>query len=121
MKRFIALLSFLSVAASSCYAVECESLKSEIEHKIKDSGVTNFTLWVAETTASVPGKLVGTCENGSKKIFYIKGTTNEDQSNQAVSSSKDMGASGKPRAPALLTECKAGFSGPDCQVRESAQ
>lgn len=120
MKRFIALFSFLSVAASSCHAVECESLKLEIERKIKASGVTNFTLQLAEATASAPGKLVGTCENASKRIYYVKGTTNEAPSRQAVPSSKDRGASGKPGAPAVLTECKAGFTGPDCQFRQKA-
>ena len=121
MKRFIALFSFLSVAACSCHAVECESLKLEIERKIKASAVTNFTLQLAEATANAPGKLVGSCENGSKRIYYVKGTTNDASSKQAVPSSKDRGASGKPRASAVLTECKAGFSGPDCQIRQKAQ
>ena len=121
MKRFIALFSFLSVAASACHAVECESLKLEIERKIKASAVTNFTLWLVDATASAPGKLVGTCENASKKLYYVKGTTNEAPSRQAVPSGKDRGASGKPGASAVLTECKAGFSGPDCQIRERVQ
>lgn len=118
MKRFIALFSFLTVAASSCYAVECEPLKLEIERKIKASAVTDFTLELAEATARAPGKLVGSCENGSKRIYYVKGTTNEAPSRQAVSSSNVMATSGKPRAPAVLTECKAGFTGPDCQFRQ---
>ena len=121
MKRLIALLSFLSVAATSSDAVECETLKSEIEQKIRATAVTNFTLRLAEATASVPGKLVGTCENGTKKIYYVQATTNEAQSKQAVASGNDMGAPAKPRRPAMLTECKAGFSGPDCRTSEKAR
>jgi len=121
MKKLAAVALLCLVVFSPSYAVECEALKIEIEQKIGASAVTNFTLRLTEAAASAPGKLVGTCENGTKKIHYVQGTANEAQSKQAVASGNDAGTPIKPRTPAMLTECKAGFSGPDCRTREKAQ
>ena len=65
----------------------CEDLKSEIEEKIKKNGVQTFTLDVVpkgeaakpdaqkETTpgAVAGGKVVGTCDGGTKQIIYKRG------------------------------------------------
>ena len=52
---------------------DCGELKSEIEAKIKKNGVDKFSLDVVEADKSVEGKVVGTCEGGSKKIVYKRG------------------------------------------------
>jgi len=65
----------------------CEVLKSEIEEKIKKNGVQTFTLDVVpkgeaakpdaqkDTTsgAAAGGKVVGTCDGGTKQIIYKRG------------------------------------------------
>jgi hypothetical protein len=52
---------------------DCGELKGEIEAKIKKNGVDKFTLDVLEADAQSDGKVVGTCEGGSKKIVYKRG------------------------------------------------
>ena len=52
---------------------DCGELKSEIEAKIKKNGVDKFSLDVVEADKQAEGKVVGTCEGGTKKIVYKKG------------------------------------------------
>jgi hypothetical protein len=48
----------------------CDELKAEIDAKIKKNGVEKFTLDVVEADAQTDGKVVGTCDGGTKKIVY---------------------------------------------------
>ena len=52
---------------------DCNELKTEIEAKLKKNGVDKFTLDIVEADKQVEGKVVGTCEGGTKKIVYKKG------------------------------------------------
>jgi len=52
---------------------DCGELKGEIEAKIKKNGVDKFSLNVIEADKQSDGKVVGTCEGGTKKIVYKKG------------------------------------------------
>jgi hypothetical protein len=52
---------------------DCGELKGEIEAKIKKNGVEKFSLDVLEKDAQADGKVVGTCDGGTKKIVYKKG------------------------------------------------
>jgi len=65
----------LALVASPAFAQvkSCEELKSEIEAKIKNNGVKEFTLTIVEKAAPEDGKVVGTCEGGAKKIIYKRG------------------------------------------------
>ena len=49
---------------------DCGELKAEIEAKIKKNGVDKFSLDVVEADKQAEGKIVGTCEGGTKKIVY---------------------------------------------------
>jgi hypothetical protein len=49
---------------------DCNDLKGEIEAKIKKNGVDKFTLDIVDKDAQADGKVVGTCDGGSKKIVY---------------------------------------------------
>jgi hypothetical protein len=51
---------------------DCGELKGEIEAKIKKNGVDKFNLDVVDAGAQSDGKVVGTCEGGTKKIVYKK-------------------------------------------------
>jgi hypothetical protein len=53
---------------------DCGELKGEIEAKIKKNGVEKFSLDVVDADKSAEGKVVGTCDGGSKKIVYKKGS-----------------------------------------------
>jgi len=52
---------------------DCGELKSEIEAKIKKNGVDKFTLDIVDQEAQADGKVVGTCDGGTKKIVYKRG------------------------------------------------
>jgi len=52
---------------------DCGELKGEIEAKIKKNGVEKFSLEIVDKDAQADGKVVGTCEAGTKKIVYKKG------------------------------------------------
>lgn len=52
---------------------DCGELKGEIEAKIKKNGVEKFTLDVVEADKQAEGKVVGTCDGGTKKIVYKRG------------------------------------------------
>ena len=52
---------------------DCGELKGEIEAKIKKNGVEKFSLDVVESDAQAEGKVVGTCDGGTKKIVYKRG------------------------------------------------
>ena len=52
---------------------DCEELKGEIDAKIKKNGVEKFTLDIVEKDAQGDGKVVGTCDGGTKKIVYKRG------------------------------------------------
>ena len=49
---------------------DCGELKGEIEAKIKKNGVEKFELDVVEADKQAEGKVVGTCDGGTKKIVY---------------------------------------------------
>ncbi|HKW57573.1 MAG TPA: DUF1161 domain-containing protein [Candidatus Acidoferrum sp.] len=52
----------------------CEELKTEIATKLDGKGVKGYSLDVVAKDAEVTdGKVVGTCEGGTKKIVYKKG------------------------------------------------
>ena len=52
---------------------DCGDLKGEIEAKIKKNGVDRFSLDVVDADKSSEGKVVGTCDGGTKKIVYKRG------------------------------------------------
>jgi hypothetical protein len=75
MKLIAAALVMGLVVSGSALAQrkDCGELKGEIEAKIKKNGVDKFSLDVLEADAQSDGKVVGTCEGGSKKIVYKRG------------------------------------------------
>lgn len=50
----------------------CEELKSEIEAKLKEKGVTGYTLEIVPADQVKDQKVVGSCEGGTKKIIYSR-------------------------------------------------
>ena len=74
MRTLIAVVA-LALLASPAMAQRkaCEELKTEIEAKIKANGVKVFTLEIVGSEDKKEGKVVGTCDGGSKKILYKRG------------------------------------------------
>jgi len=74
MKSLIVIAASLLIASPVLAQVKpCEELKSEIDAKIKNNGVAAFTTTIVDKDAAEDGRVVGTCEGGSKKIVYKRG------------------------------------------------
>ncbi|MFF7707233.1 DUF1161 domain-containing protein [Pseudomonas sp. NPDC007930] len=71
MKKFLLAVGMLSMASGAFAAGKpCDQLKGEIDAKIKAKGASGYSLDVVDKGASAGGKVVGTCEAGSKEIVY---------------------------------------------------
>jgi hypothetical protein len=77
----------------------CGAIRTQIETKIRSSGVASFYLQVVDAEDKLPGKVVGTCDLGSKKIVYNSST---------VSASASTPSKAKESVERILTECKDG-------------
>ena len=68
----IAVLLFVSVPAHAQGPKSCEELKDEITKKLDAKGVKGYTLEIVAKDKDAEGKVVGTCDGGTKKIIYTK-------------------------------------------------
>ena len=53
--------------------VSCEELKSEIETKLQAKGVKSYSLVIVPQENVKEGKVIGSCDGGTKKIVYKRG------------------------------------------------
>lgn len=78
MKPLATIAALLVVSASAAYAQAgkpCEELKAEIAKKLETNGVKSYTLEIVAKEKDADGKVVGSCEGGTKKIVYQKTST----------------------------------------------
>jgi hypothetical protein len=68
----IVLMSFAPVFACAEGPKPCEELKSEIAKKLDANGAKAYTLEIVAKDKDAEGKVVGSCEAGTKKIMYVK-------------------------------------------------
>jgi Protein of unknown function (DUF1161) len=94
----LALLAALALVCTASHASTCDELRAQIEGKIKAAGVASFAVTVVDSAASAPGKVVGTCEKGAKKMLYV----------QSPASPPVSKVKAKTPDAAILTECKDG-------------
>ena len=74
MKKFLLAVGLLSIAGTTLAAGKsCDDVKAEIDAKIKAKGVASYTLEAVDKGSAADGKVVGTCEGGSKEIVYKRG------------------------------------------------
>jgi hypothetical protein len=93
-------MGFVSAAKVQAEPVgNCEPLRQQIEAKFKANGVARVQLQVVDAAASSAGRVVGTCERGSRKIVRLA-------DGPGASPEPAQAANGKS-AP-ILTECKDG-------------
>jgi hypothetical protein len=72
-KTALAVLLALAVTPALAQRKDCNELKSEIDAKITANGVKVFTTTIVDKDAPEDGKVVGTCDGGTKKIVYKRG------------------------------------------------
>jgi hypothetical protein len=68
----IGVLLFVSVPAHAQGPKSCEELKDEISKKLDAKGVKGYALEIVAKDKDAEGKIVGTCDGGTKKIIYNK-------------------------------------------------
>jgi hypothetical protein len=70
----IAVLLFASVSVCGQGPKPCEELKAEIAKKIEAHNVKFYSLEIvpSEKAKEVEGRVVGSCQGGTKKIVYRK-------------------------------------------------
>lgn len=114
MSRNALALAWLACAGSAAQAAgNCDQIKAQIDTKVRASGVSQFSLSVVDAEAPAVGKVVGSCDRGSKKIVYLAGAA---AAAPAGAASKPAAAPRRSQEP-ILTECKDGSVslGGDCR------
>ena len=77
MKSFVTVACLLLVMAVCANAAKpCEELKEEISKKMDANGVKSYSLDIVPTdkVKDGEGKVVGSCDGGTKKIVYTRTT-----------------------------------------------
>lgn len=63
----------VSICASAHAAIKpCNDLKAEIAKKLDAKGVTHYTLSIVQKGQEANGKVVGSCDAGTRSILYSK-------------------------------------------------
>jgi hypothetical protein len=109
LRLHLTFVALLLGSAASYANNNCEPIRTQIDARVRASGVTDFVLSVVEADARVIGKVVGSCDLGTKKIVY-----NQPSPSSSSSSARPKA---KPTEEPILTECKDGSVtvGGDCK------
>ncbi len=73
--KIVASVAVLLCASAFAFAdgpKSCDVLKSEIAKKLEANGAKAYTLEIVAKDKDAEGKVVGSCEGGTKKIMYVK-------------------------------------------------
>lgn len=70
MKKLIVVAILLMIAAPAFAKKSCEELKSEIDAKLQAKGVKSYSLEIVPNENVKDGKVIGSCDGGTKKIVY---------------------------------------------------
>ncbi|MDD1016278.1 DUF1161 domain-containing protein [Pseudomonas rubra] len=74
MKTLVVAIGLMTLAGTALAAGKpCEELKSEIAAKLDAKGVSGYSLEIVDKGAAAGGKVVGSCEGGTKEIVYKRG------------------------------------------------
>ncbi|CAM3632639.1 hypothetical protein CCOS865_00092 [Pseudomonas reidholzensis] len=73
MKKLLLAMGLMALAGGAMAAGKpCEELKAEIAAKLDAKGVTGYKLEIVDK-GDPAGKVVGSCEGGTKEIVYRRG------------------------------------------------
>lgn len=73
MKMLVIGLLLALTATPALARKPCEELKAEIEAKLKSKGVKSWTIDIVAKDEQKEGRVVGTCDGGTKKLVYRRG------------------------------------------------
>jgi hypothetical protein len=80
-------------------ARDCNEVKAEIDAKIKAKGVMNYVLQIENVSDVKEGRIVGNCDQGAKRIVYIKEPNGKDAPEPRFSSPNQAQPLSPPPAP----------------------
>ena len=103
------LAGLLVLMGSAQAAGNCDTIRDQIDAKIRASGVSRYTLTVVDAGTTAAGRNVGSCERGSRKIMYVQDGKPEAAGAAPAASAASSGQPPHKRGPdGVLTECKDG-------------
>ncbi len=73
MKKLMVIVIILMIASPAFAKKSCEELKSEIDAKLQAKGVKSYSLEIVPNDNVKDGKVIGSCDGGTKKIVYKRG------------------------------------------------
>ena len=102
--RIVITVAAAACCAAPCFAAgkDCEQLRSEVLRRYEAGGIVAPELQLLPSSAATTGKVVGSCDLGSRKLVYLGGKSGPS------SSSSPVGARSPAAAAPVLTECKDG-------------
>ena len=71
--RQFALAALICLSTSAAWATPCDTVKDQIDAKIKAKGVKTYSLDAVPAAEVKDQNVVGSCEGGAKKIVYKRG------------------------------------------------
>lgn len=114
-------LVLLMLAGAAQAQGNCESIRAGIEAKIRAAGVADVSVVTVDAASSAPGREVGRCERGSRKILYQRSAAGAAPTTAVTppAAQPAVKPAVKPAAAAapVITECKDGrvTVGGDCR------
>lgn len=100
-KTSLCALMLLLCGPAAAQGESCDALRARIEAQVAAKGVTGFTVRSVDADVDVPGRTVGRCELGRKKIVYAR-----------TAGPVELAGAAGPRRPTrdedIWVECKDG-------------
>ncbi len=75
MKYTVLLVALFACIGQAQAAKPCEELKADISAQLDKKGIKGYELNIVENGKVTEGKVVGSCDGGSKKIIYARKLT----------------------------------------------
>jgi Protein of unknown function (DUF1161) len=111
MNRYTAIqtaLAALLLHALPCAALTCEELRTEVEAKIRSSGVALFTVTIMDVAMPSSGRVVGSCDRGNKKLIYRQAQASPGNANKPPQPVSPTSTRSVKQEDPIPTECKDG-------------
>ena len=97
-KKLSFVLALLGVAWPA-WASNCDEIQAGIAERVRAGGIERFTLSAVDMEADAPGRAVGRCDQGRKKIMLVQ---------EAGADGAAPRRTPPPRRQETITECRDG-------------
>jgi hypothetical protein len=88
MKLSLLFLALSCVSTATLAATSCDDVKATIAAKLDAKGVAGYSLDAVANDAVGDGKVIGSCDGGTKKIVYARGAAPKKDANPADADKK---------------------------------